>query len=300
MMDNAQQPRFLIVFIMKGYGMFSVMDYRCVVALSEEKSFSLASEVLGISQPALTARLRRIEENLGVRLFERGRRGAQATPAGDAFTDAARRIIDMADRSVEAARDADRGLGQFLRIGMTQIAAVQVVVPILKTFRAENTFARVRLTESISSILEAQVEQNLIDVAFLHPPIHQAGLSELLLMSRRLVKYDAMASPHDRPPMIRYTRRDAPVLVAELDRQEPGGVEANALAEVDTAIGAIVMSHAGYGPFVVPEDFPSPFKRSSNCLDGSPLKTELGTSIVWRSLDRRPMVRALLDICQRS
>ena len=276
------------------------MDYRCVVALSEEKSFSHASEVLGISQPALTARLRRIEENLGVRLFERGRRGAAATPAGEAFTDAARRIIDMADRSVEVARDADRGLGQYLRIGMTQIAAVQVVVPILKAFREENTFARVRLTESISSTLEAQVEQNIIDVAFLHPPVHQAGLSEIPLMSQKLVKYDATASPHDRPPTIRYTRRDAPVLVAELDRHEPGGVEADALAEVDTAIGAIVMSHAGYGPFVVPEGFTSPFKRSETCMDGSPLKAELGTSIVWRNLDRRPMVRALLDICRRS
>ncbi len=280
--------------------MFSVMDYRCVVALSEERSFSQASVVLGISQPALTARLRRIEENLGVRLFERGRRGATPTPAGDAFTDAARGIIDMADRSVEAARDADRGLGQYLRVGMTQIAAVQVAVPILKAFREEHSFARVRLTESITSNLEAQVEQNLIDVAFLHPPIHQSGLSEIPLMSQRLVKYDATAAPHDRPPTIRYTRRDAPVLVAELDRQEPDGVEADALAEVDTAIGAIVMSHAGYGPFVVPEDFPSPFKRSGTCLDGSPLETELGTSVVWRSLDRRPMVRALLDICLRS
>jgi len=181
---------------------------------------------------------------------------------------------------------------------MTQIAAVQVVVPILAAFRVENAFARVRLTESISSTLETQVEQNLIDVAFLHPPVHQAGLSELSLLSRRLVKYDATASPHDRPPTIRYTRRDAPVLVAELDRVEPLGVEADALAEVDTAIGAIVMSHAGYGPFVVPEGFPSPFKNTEACLDGSPLRAELGTSIVWRSLDRRPMVQALLNVCR--
>lgn len=279
--------------------MFSVMDYRCVVALSEERSFSQASQALGLSQPALTARLRRIEEHLGVRLFERGRRGAEPTPAGDAFTDAARRIIDMADRSIEVARDADRGLGQHLRIGITQIAAVQVVVPILKAFREENPFARVRLTESISSRLEAQVEQNLIDVAFLHPPIHQAGLSEIPLISQRLMKFDATASPQDRPPTIRYTRRDAPVLVAELDRDEPDGVEADALAEVDTAIGAIVMSHAGYGSFVVPEGFPSLFRRPENCLDRAPLKTELGTSIVWRTLDRRPTTRALLDVCRR-
>lgn len=280
--------------------MFSVADYRAVIALIEERSFSQAAIVLGVTQPALTARLRRIEEQLDVRLFERGRQGAEPTPAGDAFVDAARRVVEMAERSVQVARDADRGLGQHLRIGMTQIAAIQVVVPILRAFREENAFARIRLTEGISAGLEAQVERNLLDVAFLHPPVHHAGLSELLLTSQRLAKYDACASPHDRPPTIRYTRKDAPVLVAEIDRQEPAGVEADALAEVDTVIGAITLSHAGYGPFIAPEGYPSPFPKTAACIDAHPLKTELGTSIVWRSLDRRPAVRALLDVCRRS
>ena len=62
------------------------------------------------------------------------------------------------------ARDAYRGLGQHLRIGLTQIAAVQVVVPVLKAFREENPFARIRLSEGTSASLETQVEQNLIDV----------------------------------------------------------------------------------------------------------------------------------------
>lgn len=280
--------------------MFSVLDYRCVVALHEERSFVRASELLGLSQPALTARLRRIEEQLDVKLFERGRRGADPTPAGNAFTEAARRIIEMAERSVEVARDADRGLGQHLRIGMTQIAAVQVVIPILNAFREENPFARVRLMEGISAGLETQVEQNLIDVAFLHPPIHQSGLSEHHLMSERLAKYDATASTSERPPTVRYTRRDAPVLVAEIDRQEPRGVEVDSLAEVDTVMGAMVMSHAGYGPSVVPQGFPLLFAKQEACIDAHRLEIELGTSIVWRNLDRRPLVTSFLDICRRS
>ncbi len=280
--------------------MFAILDYQCVVALHEERSFIRAADIIGISQPALTARLRRIEETLGVKLFERGRRGAEPTPAGDAFTDAGRRIIEMAERSVENARDADRGLGQHLRIGMTQIAAVQVVVPILNTFRQENPFARIRLTEGISATLETQVERNLIDIAFLHPPVHQAGLSEHHLMSQPMVKYSARPPAQDTPPTIRYTRKDAPVMVAEIDRQEPGGVEADARAEVDTALGAIVLSHAGYGPSVVPQGFPSPFATPEALAEEHPLDMELGTSVVWRNLDRRPMTMAFLAICRRS
>lgn len=279
--------------------MFSVLDYRCVVALHEERSFVRAAEMLGVSQPAMTARLRRIEAQLEVKLFERGRRGADPTPAGDAFVEAARRIIEMAEHSIEAARDAGRGLGQTLRIGMTQIAAVQVVVPVLKAFREENPFARIRLTEGITAGLERDLEQNLIDLAFLHPPIHQSGLSEHHILSQPLAKYDAAASPRERPPTIRYTRKDAPVLVAEIDRQEPDGIAAESLAEVDTVLGAILLSHAGYGPSVVPQGYPSPFASPNTCPDTELLGMELGTSIVWRSLDRRPLVTAFLEICRR-
>ena len=280
--------------------MFSITDYRCVVALHEERNFARAAVTLGVSQPALTSRLRRVEEQLGVKLFERGRHGADPTPAGNSFTEAARRIIEIAEQAVGAARDADRGLGQHLRIGMTQIAAVQIVVPILQAFRRENPYARIRLSEGTSAMLETQVEQNLIDVAFLHPPVHQAGLSELHLMSQQLAKYDAKASSGNDMPTIRYTRKDAPVLVAEIDRKEPDGIDRHALAEVDTVLGAIILSHAGYGPLIAPRGFPSLFETAAECVNEKPLDIELGTSVVWRSLDRRPMVRALLEICRRS
>ena len=277
--------------------MFSITDYRCVVALQEERSFARAAAVIGISQPALTGRLRRIEEQVGVKLFDRGRRGAEPTPAGNTFTDAARRIVDLAEQAVGAARDADRGLGQHLRIGMTQVAALQLVVPILAAFRRENPYTRVRLVEGTSATLETQVEQNLIDAAFLHPPVHQAGLSELHLVSQSVVRCTAGRAAAPDAPTIRYIRREAPVLVAEIDRKQPQDIDRHALAEVDTVLGAIVLSHAGYGPFLAPENYPSPFGAP---VDAQPVDIELGTSIVWRSLDRRPMVRALLDICRRS
>ena len=77
--------------------------------------------------------------------------------------------------------------------------------------------------------------------------------------------------------------------IADIDRQ--------AFAEVDTVLGAMVLSHIGYGPLLAPETYPSLFGAP---VDAQPVDIELGTSPVWRSLDRRPMVRALLDICRRS
>ena len=152
----------------------------------------------------------------------------------------------------------------------------------------------------MSAALERQVERNLTDVAFLHPPVHQAGLSELHLLSQPLARYAAAISAGRDLPTIRYTRKDAPVLVAEIDRKQPDAVEVHALVEVDTLLGAAVLSQAGYGPFIAPREWPSPFQTAEACGDGTVIDVELGTSVVWRSLDRRPMVRALLDICRRS
>lgn len=277
--------------------MFSVTDYRAIVALHEERHFTRAARSIGITQPALTARLRRVEDHLNLRLFDRSRSGVEPTPAGVAFTEAARRIVDMADQAVVAARDAERGLGQFLRIGMTQIAAMQVMIPILKTFRREHPFTRIRLIEGTTSALEVQVEQNLLDAAFLHPPVHEPGLSEYHLMSQPLSKYSVEG---EQGPTIRYIRKDAPVLMTEIDRKDPDRSEFDAQVEIDTFLGGIVLSRSGYGPFVAPSGMPEQFDQSEGVFQEQRIDIELGTSIVWRSLDRRPVVTALLDICRQT
>ncbi|MFT4027465.1 MAG: LysR family transcriptional regulator [Novosphingobium sp.] len=60
----------------------SLAKLRHLQAVSEEKSVSRAAEMLGISQPALSRSIANVEERYGVRIFERGRTGAELTPAG--------------------------------------------------------------------------------------------------------------------------------------------------------------------------------------------------------------------------
>ena len=118
-------------------------------------------------------------------------------------------------------------------------------------------------------------------------------------MSQQQAKSDAAAALHTRPTTIRDMRKDAPVLVAEIDLREPGAVEFDAVAEFDTALAAIVLAHAGQGPIVVPEGFPSPLPKTVACASANPLDIKLGTGIVGHSLDRRPIVAAVPEICRR-
>jgi len=267
----------------------SLGDYQAAIALAEERHFGRAARRLGVTQPALSARLRRIEAAADARLFERGRSGVAPTPAGLAFLEGARRVLDAAAETADAVRGAAAGFGQTLRIGMTQIAAYQVVGGALAAFRAAQPLARVHLSENVTARLEAALERREIDAAFLHPPLHAAGLSEKLLASVPFRRYDRQG--HETAPLIAYPRAEAPVLMASVLRRE--GTRASEMrAEADTILGAILLAKAGYGAFVAPEDFPHAELGERVAAAGE--AEELETSIAWRSLDRRPLVRALI------
>jgi DNA-binding transcriptional LysR family regulator len=268
----------------------SLSDYWAAIALGDERHFGRAAHRLEITQPALTARLRRIEAVLGARLFERGRSGVAPTEAGIAFLEGARRILDAATETADAVRGAAAGFGQTLRIGMTQIAAYQVVSRALAAFRVAQPLARIYLTEKVTAKLEAALERRELDAAFLHPPLHATGLSEKLLTSVPFRRYYRQGQ--ENAPLVAYPRAEAPVLMASLMRRESVDTPPGR-AEADTILGAILLAQAGYGAFASPEDFPHSELGERVAAIGE--AEVLETSIAWRSLDRRPLVRALIN-----
>ena len=270
-------------------------DQTAVVALIEERHFGRAARRLGVSQPALTARLRRLEARIGVRLFQRGRGGVAPTPAGIAYVEGARRVMEAATAAVEAARSAADGFGGVLRIGFTQVAACQMVVDHLVAFRGAHPLARLSLSEGTTSFLERGLEQSTIDVAFLHPPLYAPGLSTRVLARAALRRRNLHPDGAGRPP-IGIPRHEAPALTSEIDRVWDRLAEASAPAsrvEADTMLGALLLSAAGYGSALAIDAFPD-FGFDRVAGDGEDI-LDLQTSIAWRSLDRRPIVRAFLS-----
>ncbi len=274
--------------------MFTLNDYESVIAIAEEAHFGRAARRMNVTQPALSSRLRRVEEELGVRLFDRDRGGVTVTPAGAQFVEGAERVITAAEETTRSARNAQAGLGQTLRIGMTQVAAYQVVIPTLIAFRQEHPHARIKLYEGTTAGLEKRLEQGMVDIAFLHPPLHAPGLSETLLLSTPMSIFDGDPDPMNRRPLVAYPRAEAPVLMGVLARQSNEGNGEYPAAEADTMLGAIILSRAGFGPFATTADYPTPFEKTESCLNAQSTGLSLDTSIARRSLDRRPMVETLI------
>lgn len=85
-----------------------------------------------------------------------------------------------------------------------QVSAYQVLVPVLEGFRRIHPRARLRLVEGTTASLERDLEQKAVDVAFLHPPLHTPGLSELVMTRTPLMRFDAVPDQPFHRPLVRY------------------------------------------------------------------------------------------------
>ena len=92
------------------------------VVLAEERHFTRAAGRLNLAQPALTKHIQQLEEELGVRLFDRDRRAVALTGAGELLLGRAAAVLDAARGFAETAASIRAGTRGRLRIGFTPSA----------------------------------------------------------------------------------------------------------------------------------------------------------------------------------
>jgi DNA-binding transcriptional LysR family regulator len=90
---------------------------RYFVAVAEELHFRRAAERLHVAQPAVSEQVRKLEQELGVRLFDRTQRSVSLTVAGKAMLEESRHVLRHADIAQQAARNAAEQVTMRLRIG---------------------------------------------------------------------------------------------------------------------------------------------------------------------------------------
>jgi DNA-binding transcriptional LysR family regulator len=94
-----------------------IRELRSFVLLAQQLHFGRTARLLHLSQPALTKQIRRVEEDLGFSLFQRGKHGTKLTSAGEQFLEEARPVLSGFDRLVEGGRRLSRGDSGRMRIG---------------------------------------------------------------------------------------------------------------------------------------------------------------------------------------
>ena len=156
--------------------MMELRHIRYFMALAETLNFRRAAEQLHLSQPALSAQVKALEQHLGVKLFDRTTRMVRLTQAGRVFQDDARKLLASATHAEQRAKRADQGLVGSLRIGVISAAATASLADVLRRFHQKFPGVQLSLFDLTSTEQLHQLRVGELDAGLLRPPV---GFPEL-------------------------------------------------------------------------------------------------------------------------
>jgi DNA-binding transcriptional LysR family regulator len=160
---------------------------RYFVAVAEDLNFRRAAERLRVAQPSLSAQVKALEEELGVRLLDRTTRRVKLTPSGRAWLEEARALLATATRVQESARRTRDGLAGSLRVGVISSSANAWLAGILGRFRQRHPGVQLSLFDLGSAEQLRRLRAGELDVGLLRPPASFPELEAVMVESSHYV-----------------------------------------------------------------------------------------------------------------
>jgi LysR family transcriptional regulator, benzoate and cis,cis-muconate-responsive activator of ben and cat genes len=280
---------------------------RYFVAVAEELHFGRAAQRLHLAQPGLSQQIQALEQQLGVKLFERTSRQVRLTTAGAVLLDEGRRLIAQAERVVDQVRRA--GLGQVGRITVAAIgsATYDVIPRLLREHRRRYPDVEVVLREMSTPAQAKALRSGEIDVGFLRLPADVGDLVSRTVREERM----ALMLPGSHPLArltevpIRALEREPLILFPAAPRpswadsviaacREAGFEPVVAQEAMESAtVVSFVAAEIGVAP--IPEGLAVLARPGVVCRPITPaLVTRL--AVVHRAESLQPVVAALLEL----
>jgi len=160
----------------------SVRDLTLFVAVYEQRSFTGAAQRERATQSGVSQHIRKLEDELGVRLFTRSKGQVQPTPAGDSLYLKCVDILRLHDAARKAVRSYGKGLEGRLVVGLMPTMTRSVLAPVLARFSEDNPNVSVNVIEAYSATLTQQVRAAEIDFAIVPAFACGPGLTSRLFL----------------------------------------------------------------------------------------------------------------------
>lgn len=144
---------------------------RYFLTVVREESITKASEVLHITQPTLSRQLSQMEEEVGVKLFNRGSRKITLTNEGILLRRRAEEILHLVDKTEKELIEQDEQVEGKISIGCGEIASVQLLPILFREFREKYPRIRFDIFTATADLVKEQMDKGLIDIGLLLEPI---------------------------------------------------------------------------------------------------------------------------------
>lgn len=151
-------------------------ELRFIVAVAQERNFRRAAEKAFISQPALSLAIQKLEEDLGVKIFERGKNEVTLTPVGTAIVEQAQRVLEEAERIREIAAQGRNQLTSPLRVGVIHSVGPYLLPDLIPALKKVAPQMALEVEENITANLDTQLRNGKLDVIVIALPFGDASI----------------------------------------------------------------------------------------------------------------------------
>jgi LysR family transcriptional regulator, hydrogen peroxide-inducible genes activator len=159
----------------------TLTELRYVVAVAEAKHFGRAAERSFVSQPSLSAAVKNLEDELGVRIFERGKNEVLVTAIGAQIVAQAKRVLEEAARLKGIAQQGNNPLDGPLRLGVIHTIAPYLLPELVAAMRELAPKMPLDIEENMTANLDRMLADGSIDVAILALPFQANGVEVIPL-----------------------------------------------------------------------------------------------------------------------
>ncbi len=159
----------------------NLRDLSYLVAVADLRSFIQAAQQCCISQPTLSTQIKKMEDALGVKVFERSNKRVLPTELGEQIIASARRVLLEVDHIKEIAKNAQNPLSGNFRLGAFPTLSTYVFPELVTRIKQSLPELRLILIEEKTDLLIAQLKQGKIDAALIALPIKEDLLATKIL-----------------------------------------------------------------------------------------------------------------------
>ncbi|HEY9276991.1 MAG TPA: LysR substrate-binding domain-containing protein [Methylotenera sp.] len=165
----------------------TLSELRFVVAVAKERNFRRASEKCYVSQPALSLAIKKLEEDLGVKIFERSRTDISSTPIGEKIIEQAIKALEEVNHIREIAKQGNNQLSGVFRLGLIYSVGPYLLPEIIPILRNSAADMPLEIEENLTAQLETQLKNGVIDAAVIALPFDVPGINTMPLYDEKYV-----------------------------------------------------------------------------------------------------------------
>lgn len=154
----------------------TLTELRYIVAVAQERHFGRAAQRSFVSQPTLSIAIKKLEEELGVSLFDRSSSEIMTTEAGERIVQQARRVLEEAERIKWLASAEQDELAGVFRLGLIFTVAPYLLPKLILALREVAPDMPLQLDENYTESLTESLKKGDLDAAVVAEPFHEPGL----------------------------------------------------------------------------------------------------------------------------